>query len=65
MTRYIPFTVIIALLALCVLGFEIIPWLALPGLVLGGFVLLGIYDLLQKRHTLWRNFPIIAPGLHC
>jgi len=60
MTRFIPLTVIVALLALCVLGFHLIPWLALPGLVLGALVLLGLYDMFQPRHTLWRNFPIIA-----
>ena len=24
------------------------------------FILLGIYDISQKRHTLWRNFPIFG-----
>ena len=60
MARYIPLTVIVALLVLCIFGFELIPWLALPGLLLGGLALLGIYDMFQTKHTLWRNFPIIA-----
>lgn len=60
MSRYIPFAIIIFLLVLCVAGFHLVPWLALPGIVLGGLVLLGIYDLLQSKHTLWRNFPILA-----
>ncbi len=28
--------------------------------VAGPLTLLGIYDLLQERHTLWRNYPIIS-----
>lgn len=60
MTRFIPLTIIIVLLVLCVAGFHIVPWLALPGLLLGGLLLLGIYDVLQSKHTLWRNFPILA-----
>ncbi len=24
------------------------------------FTLLGIYDIFQTRHTLWRNFPVIG-----
>lgn len=60
MTRFIPFTVVVVLMALCVAGFHIIPWLALPGLVLGLLLLVGIYDFFQPKHTLWRNFPILA-----
>jgi len=59
-TRFIPFTVVVVLMALCVAGFHIIPWLALPGLVLGLLLLVGIYDFFQPKHTLWRNFPILA-----
>lgn len=34
-------------------------WLLLP---LGVLVALGIYDMLQKKHTIWRNFPIFGRG---
>ena len=60
MMRFIPLTVIFAFLVLCFLGFEIIPWLALPGVVFGVLLLVGLYDFFQSRHTLWRNFPIIG-----
>ena len=60
MMRFIPLTVIFAFLVLCFLGFEIIPWLALPGVVFGELLLVGLYDFFQPRHTLWRNFPIIG-----
>lgn len=60
MTRFIPLTVIILTLVLCVYGFHLIPWLAVPGLVLSGLLVLGLYDLVQSKHALWRNFPILA-----
>ena len=37
-------------------------WLAVPAAVFGALSLLGLYDLVQTRHTLWRNFPIVARG---
>ena len=60
MSRFVPFTVILALLVLCLIGFELVPWLAVPGLVLGALLLVGIYDFFQPKHTLWRNFPILG-----
>jgi len=60
MIRFIPFLTVIALFALCL-------WLSLqaPGfliltLMLGGLIALGLYDLIQTRHTLWRNFPLLG-----
>jgi len=32
----------------------------LPAFILGGLLLVGVYDFFQPRHTLWRNFPILA-----
>jgi hypothetical protein len=60
MLRFLPLLAAIGLLILCAVGFEAIPWLAAPGLVFGGLVLMGLYDLFQTKHLLWRNFPIIA-----
>ncbi len=34
-------------------------WLFLP---LAACIALGTYDMLQKKHILWRNFPVIARG---
>lgn len=60
MLRFLPLLAAIGLLILCAVGFEAIPWLAAPGLVFGALVLTGLYDLFQTKHSLWRNFPIIA-----
>ena len=29
-------------------------------LIIIPFILLGLYDVLQKKHTVWRNFPVIG-----
>jgi glutamate synthase domain-containing protein 2 len=60
MARFIPFLIVIALAALCWFGFQTRMWLAIPGVAFGGLALMGLYDLFQKKHTLWRNFPIIG-----
>ncbi|PZU07985.1 FMN-binding glutamate synthase family protein [Sphingomonas sp.] len=35
-------------------------WFALPALLASGFVLLGLRDLAQERHSVLRNYPIIG-----
>lgn len=58
--RFLPFLIVCILFALAVLwsvlGGGWVAWTlaALPGLL----VLLGLYDLLQARHTIWRNYPL-------
>ena len=37
-----------------------VPWLVAPGLIFGALAVMGIYDFVQPKHTLWRNFPIVA-----
>lgn len=43
-----------------------VAWLWLPGVWLlaavSSVVLLGIFDILQKKHTIWRNFPVGGHG---
>jgi len=39
--------------------------LAWPGILwsfvfIGPLILLGIYDILQRKHTVWRNFPVVG-----
>lgn len=60
MTRYIPFTIFFALAVICAIGTASWAWLIAPAVLFGALTLLGIYDLLQRRHTLWRNFPVAA-----
>ena len=58
--RIIPFAIVVALAFLASGWARIEPWawlLAGPLLALSG---LGVYDLVQSRHTLWRNFPLIG-----
>lgn len=69
----IQFTTISLLIIALIVG--IILW-PIPGLivVVSGFIILGFYDIFQKKHTILRNFPVIghmrylmemiAPELH-
>src|SRR4051812_46837329 len=55
--RFVPLAVaVLALLAGILLGW---PWLAVLG---GAPAALGAYDLLQRRHSILRNYPIIGHG---
>lgn len=60
--RYIPFLsiLIITLVALawCLLAPVWVSWLLLC--LAGPLALIGIYDLLQRRHTLLRNYPVVG-----
>jgi hypothetical protein len=60
MSRFIPLLTAIVLFGLCLMGIETSSWLRVGAAVLGVLVLVGLYDFFQRRHTLWRNFPIIA-----
>jgi glutamate synthase domain-containing protein 2 len=55
--RFVPLAAaVLALLAGILLGW---PWLAAIG---GALAALGAYDLLQRRHSILRNYPIIGHG---
>lgn len=58
--RYLAFGAVILGFALSVWGAQSFSWLYLFVLAFGGLGLIGLYDLIQTRHTLWRNFPILA-----
>ncbi|KDA02501.1 hypothetical protein [Hyphomonas oceanitis] len=60
MMRFIPLLIVTGLFVLSLIGMEAAPWLVVFSGILGALVLLGLYDFFQSRHTLWRNFPIIA-----
>ncbi|MEM7766540.1 MAG: FMN-binding glutamate synthase family protein [Pseudomonadota bacterium] len=61
MVRYLPWLATLAVAALSAWGaLAATPWLWLLAGVTGAGGLLGVYDLLQTRHTLWRNFPLLA-----
>ncbi len=58
MRRMLPFAIIIALLVLSVAGLYVSAWFGLPTLVFGALTLIGLFDLVQTPHTIWRNFPV-------
>ena len=60
MLRFVPLLVVTGLFVLTLFGLAAAPWLVVLSVILGSLVLLGLYDFFQSRHTLWRNFPIIA-----
>ena len=60
MIRFIPFLLAIGLFGLSLWEAQTTPWLyALAGLF-GLAVLVGLTDLFQSQHTLWRNFPLLG-----
>lgn len=61
MLRYIPWLVFVALAVGSAFGFVASAhWFAVPLVLFGVLSLLGIYDMVQRQHTLWRNFPVVA-----
>ncbi len=58
--RYLPFALAIVGLATCVVMFASGPGWKVGVVVFGALVGLGIVDMVQKRQTLRRNYPVIA-----
>ena len=60
MIRFIPFLIAVALFGLSLWGAQTNAWLyGLAGLF-GLVVFVGLSDLFQTQHTLWRNFPLLG-----
>jgi len=60
MFRYLPWLATVLLLALCLVFWRQHSWLIYLAVALIPLALTGLYDVLQRRHSLWRNFPIFA-----
>ena len=60
MSRFIPLLATTALFALSLWGSQSFNWLIIPTILLGALSTLGFYDVLQTRHTIWRNYPIVG-----
>ncbi len=60
MHRYLPLFAALLLTGLFIYLVSLGDWFWIGVIVFGPLALLGLYDHFQKRHTLWRNFPIIA-----
>ncbi|WP_035615518.1 FMN-binding glutamate synthase family protein [Hyphomonas johnsonii] len=64
MTRLLPF----GLILLSAIGFALAlmtgqhmpTWVVIGGGIASPLALLGIYDVIQRPHALWRNFPVLA-----
>ena len=58
--RYLPLALCLALAILSLLGAAASPWLLLAALIFGGLTALGVYDLVQTRHAVLRNYPVLG-----
>jgi glutamate synthase domain-containing protein 2 len=59
-TRYAAFALCLALLAGAALAAPATPWAWVPVAVFGALSLLGVSDLVQTRHSIRRNYPVIG-----
>lgn len=60
MYRFIPFLIILMLAALFTYLVQTSIWFIVGAIFFGVLALLGVYDLIQRRHSLWRNYPVLA-----
>ncbi len=60
MERYLAFAVSVALTLLSAIALIWSGWFLLPLLVFGGLSAIGVHDLLQHRHSILRNYPVIG-----
>ncbi|HBH45629.1 MAG TPA: FMN-binding glutamate synthase family protein, partial [Hyphomonas atlantica] len=60
MFRYLPWITIVLLLVGCLVFWRLQPWLLYAAAVLAPFALTGLYDVFQRKHSLWRNYPLVA-----
>jgi len=61
MSRYLAFVVCVLLALVAASGvIWLSPWFALPLALFGSLGLLGAWDLLQREHSLLRNYPLLG-----
>jgi glutamate synthase domain-containing protein 2 len=60
MTRFVPFAASLALTLLSLIGLLLSQWFLLPLVAFGFLAALGSYDVLQRRHSILRNYPILG-----
>jgi glutamate synthase domain-containing protein 2 len=58
--RYAAFVLCIAFLAVSAVSAQTWPWAWGPAALFGALSLLGVRDLLQRRHSIQRNYPVIG-----
>jgi glutamate synthase domain-containing protein 2 len=60
LSRYAPLLASIGLALLSVPALALSPWFLLALAVFGGIAALGIYDVIQPRHAVLRNYPVMG-----
>ncbi|MEO0451047.1 MAG: hypothetical protein AAFZ74_12110 [Pseudomonadota bacterium] len=60
MIRFIPFLSVLILLALSLWAAQSAIWVYALSILLASLALIGLFDLAQTEHTLWRNFPLLG-----
>ncbi len=58
--RFLPLLGSALLALLSLVGLVISPWFWLGALIFGALALLGVYDVIQERHSILRNYPVIG-----
>jgi glutamate synthase domain-containing protein 2 len=59
-SRYAAFVLCLVLFGVSAVSAPVWPWTWGPTVVFGALSLLGVRDLLQRRHSLQRNYPVIS-----
>jgi glutamate synthase domain-containing protein 2 len=60
LSRYTAFGLCLALFAISAARLPASPWAWIPAAAFGLLTLLGVRDLLQRRHSIQRNYPVIG-----
>ena len=60
MGRYFIFSLVLFLALLSLVGMIFSSWFLVPYILFSGFVVLGIRDMVQPRHAILRNYPVIG-----
>ena len=60
MGRYLVFILVAGLTALSLFAAAFNSWFLIPFLLFSGFTILGIRDVVQPRHAILRNYPVIG-----
>ncbi|MGH1355774.1 MAG: FMN-binding glutamate synthase family protein [Thalassovita sp.] len=60
MGRYFVFVSVTLLAALSLIGIVFSAWFLIPFILFSGFMILGICDMVQPRHAILRNYPVIG-----
>ena len=59
-SRYSTFALCVILFAVSAAAISMWSWSEAPAIVFGALSLLGVHDVLQRRHSILRNYPVIG-----